>query len=394
MAMATAWGCGETQDGPPVGDAAPDTAHHVDARAGQDARPRDAVSTPDGRRADSASAHDASSDATPHDSTSSDTEVAHDATALDAEAGGCSAGVAGVTCLATVGSAYIYEYIAVDDHDVYLVELGATEADTAIVRVPRVGGSSVIVAQAAPALPPASDGTNLYWGSRGADGGSIFQVPLAGGAVTTLAPAVYPQCLTVDETSVYWTDVTSSGFGVVVKVPKGGGSPTTLATGTDRFPSYLPIAVDSTNVYWVDQSVMKVAKTGGSIVTVAGGGTQSSGSFDVGCRLFAVIGNSLLVTGSPTGATGSPAIQSVPVSGAASPTVIASGEYPQVLVAGATNLFWVGLGTQLDVNETSLDGGATTTLASPSAPYVADMAVASDGTLYWITNAQVQSLKP
>jgi hypothetical protein len=392
--MATVWGCGETQDGPPIGDAVPDTADHVDARAGHDAGPPDAASTRDGRGPDGAMAHDASSDATLHDATSYDGEVAHDAIASDTEPGGCNAGVAGVTCLAAVGPAYIYEYIAVDDNNVYVVEVGATAADTVIVRVPRAGGSSVTLARAAPGVPPALDGTNLYWGARGADGGSIVQVPLIGGAVTTLAPAVYPQCLTVDETNVYWTDVTSSGFGAVVRVPKGGGSPATLATGTARFQYDLPIAVDSTNVYWVDQSVMKVAKTGGSIATVAGGATQSSGSFDEGCRLLAISGDSLFVIGSPTGATGSPEIQSVPVSGAASPTVIASGDYPQVLAAGSTNLFWVGLGTQLDVNETPLDGGATTTLASPLAPYVADMAVANDGTLYWITNVQVQSLKP
>jgi hypothetical protein len=54
--------------------------------------------------------------------------------------------------------------------------------------------------------------------------------------------------LAVDSTSVYWSGGAGSN-GFVMKVPLGGGSPTTLASGQVQ-PS--GIAVDATNVYWAD----------------------------------------------------------------------------------------------------------------------------------------------
>lgn len=399
MTVATAWGCGETQTGSASRDAAPDVtfpdADRVDARTGHDTGLPDAVSRRDGRGADGG-VRDASSDTTLNDAISPDAEAGPDGTDQDGgqHADGCSSGVTGVSCLATSGPAYQYGFIAVDQNNIYAVEETDPLTSSVIVRIPRAGGATVTLTTAFPDLPMASDGTNLYWGEHGVDGGAIVQVPVIGGIATTLAPATYPQCLTFDDTNVYWTDVDAAGYALVVTVSKEGGLPTTLATGTDRFQYNLPIAVDSTSVYWVDSSVLKIAKAGGSVVTVASAATQTSGFFYEGCRLFALSGESLFVTGSPIGAMGSLDIQNVPTAGTTSPTVIASGDSPQLLASGATNLFWVGVGTQIDVNETPPDGGTTTVLTSPLTPYVGDMVVASDGTLYWTTNVQVQSFKP
>jgi len=39
-------------------------------------------------------------------------------------------------------------------------------------------------------------------------------------------------------------------------------------------------------------------------------------------------------------------------------------------------------------------GGTSKTLATPASPGLSGLALASDGTLYWATDFQIQSLKP
>ena len=133
------------------------------------------------------------------------------------------------------------------------------------------------------------DATSVYWTNDGGNG-TVMKVALGGGTPTTLASgratrygiavdatSVYwtnqsarrhgdeggarrgharprsppdraePAGIAVDATSVYWTNATS---GTVMKVPLGGGTPTTLASGQN---GPIGIAVDATSVYWVDQ---------------------------------------------------------------------------------------------------------------------------------------------
>jgi hypothetical protein len=59
-----------------------------------------------------------------------------------------------------------------------------------------------------------------------------------------------------------------------------------------------------------------------------------------------------------------------------------------------TDLYWSGLGAALSIFDTPLGGAPTRTLVMPQAKDVDDMALASDGTLYWTTDLQVQSIKP
>ena len=89
-----------------------------------------------------------------------------------------------------------------------------------------------------------------------------MKVPIGGGTPTTLASGQnQPIDMTVDATSVYWT--TYNG-GTVVKVSTSGGTPTTLASGQN---APYDIAVGAGGVYWTiaaDNTVMKVPTGGGS----------------------------------------------------------------------------------------------------------------------------------
>jgi hypothetical protein len=58
----------------------------------------------------------------------------------------------------------------------------------------------------------------------------------------------------VDATSVYWVNYNG---GTVMKLPTGGGTPTTLASGQSGANS---IAVDATSVYWTNYDGDTVAK--------------------------------------------------------------------------------------------------------------------------------------
>jgi hypothetical protein len=110
--------------------------------------------------------------------------------------------------------------------------------------------------------PLALDANNVYF-SSGTTGLSV--VPKGGGAVTTLAAGDVADGIALDDTYVYYTNHFG---GVVRRVPKAGGTPTTLGTvqsaAVDR-PS--GIAVDASYVYYTDEranSVYRVLKTGGT----------------------------------------------------------------------------------------------------------------------------------
>ena len=111
--------------------------------------------------------------------------------------------------------------------------------------------------------------------------GKVMKLPTGGGTPTTLASGQdFPVAIAVDSTSVYWTNAASASTGpagTVMKVPiTGGTNPTILASAQDR---PYAIAVDSTTVYWLNSgtylvsngAVMKVPIIGGTPTTLASG---------------------------------------------------------------------------------------------------------------------------
>jgi len=205
----------------------------------------------------------------------------------------------------------------------------------------------------------------------------------------TLATDAFPVCLATDADNVYWAD---QQVAAVLSVPKRGGNAVTLAQGT----AY-SIAVDSTNVYWTGyggsgEGLFKVGKGGGTVTPLF---SPQAGFVGLGCEALALAGDSIVAVFQPSYDAAAPVqLIIVPISGGGSPQVLASSGSPSILVANATTVYWAGLAATLQINETPIVGGATTLLASPAAYRVPDMALASDGTLYWLTNSQVQSIKP
>lgn len=113
----------------------------------------------------------------------------------------------------------------------------------------------------------AVDADNVYWTEYGI-GGKVRKSAFGSGTVTTLVSQEdYAGPIAVDSTDVYWL-----GGGALKKIGKNGGTVTILATG----PGY-NLALDATYVYWVayidgfpsSAEVRKVAKNGGPATTLA-----------------------------------------------------------------------------------------------------------------------------
>jgi hypothetical protein len=135
--------------------------------------------------------------------------------------------------------------------------------------------------------------TDVYWTNGSLDGvddagsfladSELLELPIDGGTPATLASGnPGPYAVALDATNLYWVDLgTAAGAysdGAVLSMPIAGGPVTALATG-QLAPG--AIAVSDSDVYWVDGclsssapgsgAVMRVAKTGGAVQTIASG---------------------------------------------------------------------------------------------------------------------------
>jgi hypothetical protein len=200
--------------------------------------------------------------------------------------------------------------------------------------------------------------------------GSVMKAPLSGGTPILLASVsnADPWGIAVDATNVYWVnqETSGNGKGSVMKVPLGGGSTTTLASGQD-FPE--GIAVDATSVYWTNSS------DSGSIMKVAlGGGTPTT----LASRL--VYPSKIVVDATSVywdGRADDQNLDSVMkvALGGGTPITLASGQnHPSGITIDATSVYWMTEGKDVVIGNVHvagagtvvkepLDGGLSTTLA-------------------------------
>jgi Stigma-specific protein, Stig1 len=117
-----------------------------------------------------------------------------------------------------------------------------------VIRVPLAGGNPVSLATEPVTLEGvALDDTYAYFTTdEMPDNGSLWRVPLAGGATETLLSSIKANVIALDADQVYFT---SYGPGRVLKVPKIGGIPTVLA---DNQPGPWHVVVSAGYAYWTN----------------------------------------------------------------------------------------------------------------------------------------------
>jgi hypothetical protein len=212
----------------------------------------------------------------------------------------------------------------------------------------------------------AVDGTNAYFTTE--IGGTVSKVPLGGGTPTTLATGqTEPFGIAVDATNVYWT---AFGDGTVMKVPLSGGTPTVLASGQSE---PFGITIDSANAYWTnygDGTVMKVPLTGGAPTVLASGQSEPLHIAVDGTRAYWT---------DYSGGT----VMAVPLAGGAAVALATGQDHPQGIAVDAVSVYWDTFhdGT---VMSAPLGGGAPVVLATgQSQP---SSLVIDGANVYW-TNA-------
>jgi hypothetical protein len=179
--------------------------------------------------------------------------------------------------------------LAVDDDTVYFVEYA-----TALSRIPKAGGSPVVLAQG-PIDALAVDKTHVYFTSTE----GVSRVEKAGGAMPELlAEASGASSIVLDDTTVYVTIAGDSAGpkGVIGSVPKAGGELKVVAQDAPFELRYLSqeLAVDDTNVYWVSTGagkLMKAPKAGGApAVLLEGLAKPASITLDGSYLYFTTVG--------------------------------------------------------------------------------------------------------
>jgi hypothetical protein len=171
--------------------------------------------------------------------------------------------------------------VACDGRNVYWTSESATPYGSSplIDSIPVAGGSPKSLLSSFFANPLggiAVDATSIYVAAGEEYTSVVVSLPLGGGSITTLASYQSASSVAVDSANVYWINWTPTS-GSVCSVPLAGGSVTTLADNPDGPSS---IATDGANVYWTNSNggtVMRIAASGGAPTTLANGLTHPSG---------------------------------------------------------------------------------------------------------------------
>jgi len=228
-----------------------------------------------------------------------------------------------------------------------------------VMRAPFDGGSAaapVAIAQrGAHAIVFRSD--SLYWTNQGspAGTGSVVSLPLDGGAIVTLASGQdAPGALAVDDSNVYvvagGSSLDDGGVSTVtlLSIPVTGGMPATLVSGLG---SAGPVAVNNGVVAFVSRSTGNDGGALSQISTVPtdGGAPTVLATSDRGVPSIALDGTNVYWVDSSTHGVDTISIdgriRSVPLVGGPATILADNQANPAKMVLLGSNLYWAAAGT-------------------------------------------------
>jgi hypothetical protein len=232
-------------------------------------------------------------------------------------------------------------------------------------------GATVLACGQPNPLSLAVDAQNLYW-TTGSSAGPVMQMPKGGGTPTAIATAqYYPFGVVVDSSHVYFSD----SLGAIKRVPIGGGNVTTLATLNGNV--IYSLAVNATTLFIGGDELAAIPKDGGSVTVLAPKQYQTWGMTIDGANVYWAA------------ESGSGSVNVMPLGGGAVTSLVSNVVDPQGAVVGGSTVFFSLLGAG-KLQSVPVAGGPVTTLV-PSAPAPVPE-VYDSGNLYWFTSEPTGSI--
>jgi hypothetical protein len=305
--------------------------------------------------------------------------------AIDLESHSTHCGVCGHACKAYVLASGFSVPLALALNATHAFWLTAIEGK--VMSASLSGGQPSALADAIAPRDLEIDAQSIYW----VDDGSIWKMPLAGGAPALLvAPAPSKaEAIALDGTHLYAAlSGDEYGTGSIIKVALGGGEPSTLTALSSMHPT--SIAVDATHVYWGNGNspgtvVAKVAIDGGEHVPVVAGYGFADAIVIDGHSLY---WSSYESVATDAGIGVASALSKIPIAGGDVLRLAQSSEQPSGIAVDGSAIYWTFGTTNPEykgvVQAVPLEGGSGFALgARQDTP----LSVASNGrTVCWTSS--------